>query len=441
MKTLLSCPFISSVTTLLFLHSTHDLIMSNNLAGIWNTLEDLYQELDLMNHLLADSVSIPIIPTDEETEEEMGRVTFWELLDHHTHMSLTEAEPVKPANSMWVKEFDWSVEKVMKLINKPSFNKDVDSNVINVLKKVHSIYWRQESTTNLLYILNIEVQPTLNQVEHGRSKLLQAQFKRVFLKDSETLLSLKKPLTIVVAVSELYTKELQRFLHMIGNLTKGEHTTSLSLIIVLMGQTTTSATEKILKEFSQQYSSIPLHKITSTEWLCRGHALSLALQHVRPTDILFLADIELEFDAIFLERCSAYPRQESLLYLPLPLTRYSNTLHSFMTKLTGATLSGHWIIQTRGLACVYASDILSAVMMEGKGIPREIHIDTVLETLVKKGLTVMQGPDNHLYRRYSKGQCGRALIGEPCSAEGENRDEKYALSQLSAYLLRQPMRV
>lgn len=440
MKTLFSCPFISSVTTLLSLHSTHDLITSNNLAGIWNTLEDLYQELDLMNHLLADSVSIPFIPTDEETEEEMGRVTFWELLDYHTHMSLTEAEPVKPVNSMWVKEFDWSVKKVMKLINKPSFNKNDDSNVINVLKKVHSIYWRQESTSKLVYILNIEVQPTLNQVEQGRSKLLQAQFKRVFLKDSETLLSLKKPLTIVVASSELYTKELQRFLHMIGNLTKGEHTVSLSLIIVLMGQTT-SATNQILKAFSQKYSSIPFQKLTTTQWLCRGHALSLALQHVRPTDVLFLADIELEFDAIFLERCSVYPRQESLLYLPLPLTRYSHTLQSFMTKLTGATLSGHWITQARGLACVYASDILSAVMMEGKGMPREIHIDIVFETLVKKGLTVMQGPDNHLNRRYAKGLCGRALIGEPCSAEGENRDEKYALSQLSAYLLRQPMRV
>ena len=428
---LLSCPFIHPVNTPQVLHNTHSLLTAGKVNTTRKKLEKIQQEMDLMKYLLEDIATTHPLQLSQERE----RFKIWELYDRTTIMSLTQEDPVEVENTMWEKQFDWLVHKVMNLINK------ADGMAYN-LRKIHSCYWRWENG-GLKFIINLEVQTFNNGKELGRSKYFQALLeRRVFLLGKQSLQTTDKKLTIVVIASELYSNELQNFLTLIKKLNT-RVLPSLTILVVRMGhKETNSPTEidKILIEFTNIFDILV---VSTPQWLCRDHGISIALQQVRPSDMLFLADLDLQFDHVFLTRCSLYPQIGKQVYFPYPLVEYGENVRSFISQLPSLSenhYNAYWIY-TSGLMCIYAADLISAVLQDDNGIPQEVHTQSIGGNLVRKGYRVLRGPDDNLWWILKDKDCGRVLVGEPCEnevGEKENKEnEELASVHLSYHLLQQ----
>jgi len=177
-----------------------------------------------------------------------------------------------------------------------------------------------------------------------------------------------------------------------------EHDQRINLFVVQMR----SAAEKqklrkitvmdpksIISLYETKYTKASFKVLDSPSLLSRAHGTSLVMKELRPSEILFLADLDLEFDVGFVERCRNYPLQGQQVYFPVMFAKINPSVLSYMNHTmlenTISQHSGYWLIHSYSVACVYAADLFATTSQTGfKGIPNEVDTIEVYNSLMEK---------------------------------------------------------
>ena len=427
------------------LYHIHSLIVTNKLNETEKALEVVQQEIDMMRHLLQDS---GVILYHQSAEEEEGlekelriieKTSIWDFTDQRSIMSFTTEGSLIPTDRAWDNQFRWAVEKAMKIIN------SIDGTSYTLLRVLSSYFMWNDKGLSL--ILNLEVQEPSSKYgmsqDDENTKYYQVHLERPVYSVLEHVYDPSYyKVTIVVIVSELYAAELKLFIDSVTSVIKKSRSgPSLTLLVVRMGHKEQGPPSKIDAVLQDPATTgLDVQLVSSSQWLSRSHGLSLAVKHMKPTELALLADVDIRFDSEFLSRCSVYPDIRRRVYIPFPTIGHSPMVQNLVSQLPPDTSSSHnyWFPST-GIMCLYVADLISVVMETGKGIPEEISTKKAFNSFAKKGYQVLQGLDPGLEWKIGSRDCGLVLLGEPCESEGISREESKVGSTLVSHYLAQQM--
>ena len=432
------------------MYNIHQFVVGRALNTSQHEMQSLKWSLDRMTELLPRSDQ-GLQTSYGEHEVEMSStddIVSWKLVNHDALLSDEENTPTREVPGVWQSELEVMMDTAVQYLN-------VWADSEYFYKRIVNAYWRVDPMAGIYYIIDFEASKSGN----GESAALLDRHRVTFTRSlnppevspPQSLVSSRQHVNIVVCLSSEHTGRLQQFMSRLETVL--EHDQRINLVAVQMR----SAAERqkprrtqnvidaksILSLYRTKYQSASFTVLDSPALLSRSHGIAVVLRESRPSEMLFLADLDLEFDESFLDRCRSLPLQGQQAYYPVVFSQSSpSVLASLNHSLLEGSVSrhsGHWLVGSYSTACVYAADLLAAsTQSELKGIINEVDTLEVYKTLVERGYEIIRGPDKQLKRVYStERSCDLDLIGlmhDSCKVKGDSHKPQYLQTQLSALL-------
>lgn len=407
------------------MYNIHQLVVNRRLNTSQYFAQELKQTVDQMVAFLPQSErdygksNGEVVPSREDIES-------WKLINHNRLMIECSDDPAIKIPGYWKTELDTLTSRAMEYLKSLHEDQQLE------LNRVVNAYWRLHPLSGLEYVLEFEAKTSHTQGDvNPPPRQFCAHLSRPYnppeVSPIQPQIRESKRVTIALIMTgeqlgmfEIFMKRLEQvlqqdqrlFLIVVKMKTEGERQTSKK-------SETDSTLESIIHSYETQYLRASFKAIISPYILSRSYGLALVLREVRPTDLLFLADLYLVFDTLFLERCRNLPRQGQQVYYPIPFAAdaVSNTTKVTAQGLGSRAVSsqlGHWLVKSRGLCCVYAADVLSSMQKTGgKGIPKEVDTEELLRQLIEKDYEVILSLDAGLWRAKPKESgCELDLVGD-----------------------------
>lgn len=426
----------------------HQFVVSRILNETQHELNQLKAAVDLMTEILPQSEFQS--HKNFELEEEVNskdEVPFWKLINHDLLMSDEENSPVMEVSTPWKDEINLLVRKAVDYLN------NLEGEEPYTFRKVVNAYWKVNPSVGIDYIIDFEAtRPSDNPLLP--SKRFRMDVRRDLNPPDVSPVQpypSDKYVNIAVFLTSEQTSQFHAFMKMLDGVL--HHDQRINLLVVMMKTASerqkprkTSNTldpKSVLSLYETKYPKAEFKVIDTSNLLSRAHGVSLVLRECRPSEIVFIADLDLEIDNSFVQRCRNFPIQGQQVYFPIMFAKANPTLLSDMghTMLEGTISphSGYWLVHSYSTACIHAADILAAISHSGfKGIPTEVGMMTVFDGLVAKKYEIIRATDKGLKRAYSaKRTCDLDLHGEihdPCTEEADSYTSLYMRTQLSELL-------
>ena len=430
------------------MYNVHQFVVSKRLNTSQHEIQELKMTVDRMaEHLPQTDIKTFHGKENNDVINSEDDIAAWKLINHNMLMSCVENNPASKIQTLWKNELDVLSSIAMEYLN--AREEDTYS-----FKRMVNVYWRVNPLLGTEYILDFEVKLAGTESDYNApSKSIRATLTRLYnepegnpiLPEAET----SRHVCIGVLVTSELVEKFQRFISMLEKVL--EENQRFDLIVVEMRTTTekqnlhkSNSLKSIVSSYENKYPKANFKVINSPNILSRSHGISLLVRELRPNDLVFISDLDLEFDTSFLDRCRNYPFQGRQVFFPIPFSKMDPSLvasmNHTMLENTITQHSGHWSVNSYSTACIYAVDILSNVQQDDfKGIPNEINMAEVYSTLVKKGYEVVRGVDKGLKRLHSSERvCDLDFYGEqhdPCSSPQGRYEMLYLKTQLSVLLL------
>ena len=211
-----------------------------------------------------------------------------------------------------------------------------------------------------------------------------------------------------------------------------------ALILVVFG----SEVETVNRTMSLYQASHPDADITVVAGegaFTRSVGLDTGMAHIDDSELAFLCDVDMSFDASFLDRCRLSTIQGSRVYYPEFFKHYDmNYVYKFKRKPAEIGIKrehGHWASYSYGMACMYKSDYLASGGFD-TGITGWGGEDVNLfERVLKTGVDILKAPDPSLRHRYHEKTCSLSLSREQFTTCISSRNEGLAdRMQLAEYV-------
>ena len=428
------------------MYNIHQLVVSNRLNDSQYFAQELKQTVDTMAAFLPHSEgnyahsSYEVVKSREDIQQ-------WQLITDNKLMVRDSNNPASKIPQFWKKELDTVTNGVMGYL--ASIHDDQQLK----FSKMVNTYWRLHPLTGMQYIIDFEAK-TSSPTDQTPPTRFFAKLWRSYNPPEVSPVQLQvkssKRVTIAIVITMELEDELKAFMKRLGQrvLVQDQR---LDLIVVNMrtegdrqvskkSTLDTTSLESILHSYQAQYLRASFRIISSPYILSRAHGLALVLHEVRPTDILFLADLHLSFDASFLDRCRNIPLQGQQVYYPIPFANESVEMGIFNGTRQGLLpQAGHWLVKSHGLSCMYAADVLSSTQQGGKGVPKEVDTAELYQGLLKNDYQVIRSVDSGLWRKQSDDSvCELELVGkeqDPCKiGHGYSYNQIRVRTQLSQML-------
>ena len=170
------------------------------------------------------------------------------------------------------------------------------------------------------------------------------------------------------------------------------------------------AATTLINLYKKKYSGADLRLISTRRPYSRKETIELASKEYPTYELLFLADIHIDFTFHFLERCRMNAMDSQQVYFPTVFSPYNpgdfykeRLLHPFAIKFSIGAKQGTWMQESHHLTCLYNSDLLSLIE-SGRDL-RESEW-SLLELVVKQGrLRVFRAVEPGLVHLWQDG-CG-----------------------------------
>ena len=436
------------------MYAIHQQMAAGRLNQSQYVLQETKNSLDQMDDLLPQT-NIHSQQDIQETAVDRDDVTSWKLINGNLLMSEEEGAPALKIPAVWKKELDILIGKSMEYL--ASWDEETNYS----FKRIVNGYYQINPQTGIDYIIDFEGKQAAAQSEDDFS--LPAKHFRVALSRKFDSLEINPVLLRVPGVEEKHVtiavfmiaaehdEKFQNFMKMLKRVL--EHDQRVSLILVKMSSnnervqkksTTASVPDprSIISLYETKYPQVSFTVLDSPTLLSRDHGIALVIRELRPNDIVLLADLNSEFDSGFLERCRSIPLQGQQVYIPIFFSKADpSLLQAIEHEVIADSISehsGHWMVRSNSVICLYAGDVLAAAQQPGaKGIPSSVNVDEMYRALIEKGYEVVQATDKGLWRVYDEGEkgCGRMVGEEVCSGDnGQDYAELYTKMQLSVAL-------
>lgn len=425
------------------MYNIHQLVVGSRLNSSQHFAQELKQTADRMMSFLPHSKTAYAL-TSIDMAKSREDIAAWQLINHNRLMERDSEDPARKVPGFWNNELNSLTSRIMGYLTSLNDNQQL------VFSRVVNAYWRLHPLTGMQYIIDFEAKSEVAKGEQIAAPLLRfsSHLSRAYsppeLSPVQTQVKSSKRVTIAIVMTAEQESELQTFLKKLEQVLNED--LQLDLIVVKMrtdkdrqaSKKPDSSLETILHSYEMRFSKATFTLVSSPYMLSRAYGLALVLREVKPTDILFLSDLYLAFNTSFVDRCRNIPLQGQQVYYPI----------IFAPSASGATTSdnsitfqsGHWLVKSRSVACLYAADVLSTQQAGGKGIPNEVDTDQLYQGLVEKEYEIIRSVDSGLWKRSvpENSACELNLVGEeqePCRTVHKCSFEKLQLStQLSQML-------
>lgn len=431
------------------MYAIHQLMVAEKLNSSHHQLQQIKSSLDLMDDLLPQ---VDIHARKENQQASMTRedIVTWKLVSNNFLLSEEENAPVVKTPALWRNEFDSLIDKCKDYLSTWEEGSYTFKRIVNA-------YFRVIPRTGIDYIIDFEGKEVNSEDEFSTSKHFRVTLSRQLnsLEVNPVLMKAtgvnSKHITIAVVMTMEHLEQFKSFMARLEKLLEFDQKIDLFIVNMKMKSkqggkeksTFVMDVRSSLDLYKTKYPKASFNVMDSPNLLSREHGISLVIRELRPNDIVFLADLELELDPGFLERCRSIPLQGQQVYFPIVFSKTEPSLlretNHEMWEDAISPHSGEWLILSNSFACLYAADILAAAQQTGtKGIPNSIATGDVYRTLVEKGYEVIRATDRGLRWRYDGGrECKGQLTGKGEGEYGSDiRDysELYSRMQLSALL-------
>ena len=432
------------------MYTIHQSVVGRRLNATQHKMHSLKWGLDRMTELLPHSDQslhssykqhINVVSTDD--------VVSWNLVNRDVLLSEDENTPTRNIPSVWRSELEAMMEKAVQYLN-------VKDETHHFYKRIVNAYWRVDPMVAIHYIIDFESskpdQEDKSSVQINRHRIT---FTRTLnppeVSPPLSLTSSHQQVTITVCFTSEHLERLQQFMRRLEVVL--EHDQRIHLVAVQMRSPNEKQKSRksqnvidakaILSLYQTKYPSASFTLLESQALLSRSHSIAMVLRESRPSEVLFLADLDFDFDGGFLDRCRSLPIQGQQVYFPIV---FSLTNPTFLASLNHTVMegtvsqhTGHWMVPSYSAACVYAADLLAlSTQSDLKGMLNEVDIVEVYRVLMERGYEVVRAPDKQLKRVYSMGRtCDLDLVGlthDSCKIRGNSHESEYLQTQLSALL-------
>ena len=434
------------------MYGVHQGVVGSRLNATQHKMHTLKWALDRMSELLPSSsrhtLAAPSVQGGGSDVVSVDDIVSWKLVDREKLLSDDEFTPTRDIPGVWKSELDAMMDKSVQYV---STKEDTQL----VFKRVVNAYWRVNPMSAIHCIIDFETSRPQTAEDKPQANRYRITFSRPLNPPeiSHTLPPVEAHVKIVVCFTSEYVERLQGFLHRLESTLDRDQRVSLVAVQMRSGaekqkpwhSRSTVDPKSLFSLYHSKYQMASFTLLESPALLSRSHAISITLRESRPSEILFLADLDLHFDEAFLERCRSLPLQGQQTYFPIVFSlRNPALLTSLNHSLIEGSVSqhtGHWMVNSYSVACAFAADILtlSSQSSEAKGVLNEVDMEEVYSALLEKGYEMIRAPDKALKKGYNDGSpCDLDLIGltvgEACVAPADSDEPQYLQTQLSALL-------
>ena len=399
------------------MYNIHQLVVSQRLNDSQHFAQELKRTANQMTALLPRSEHTQVEDYREMVEMRTDIVS-WNLINHKKLMSADSDDPATLVPALWRQELDTISNRAMEYLSASREDQQL------VLNRIVNAYWRHHPLKGMEYVVDFETKSPPPQ--KGESSIVNrycAHLSRSYGPTEVSPLQQQakdsRRVTVALVMTGDQVDILQTFLKELSLVLDVDQKVDLIVVKMRTEREKQRASEvdldAVLQPYETQYSRASFKVIHSPYVLSRPHGLAMVLHEVKPTDILFMADLYLTFNASFMKRCRHLPLQGQQAYYPIPFAVESNT----NTEKAVSSASGHWLVKSRGTACAYAADVLSSMQTDGKGISKEVDPELLYKRLLEKDYEVIRSVDRDLWRLGSV--CESRMIGDeaPCDPAAE----------------------
>ncbi len=432
----------------------HQLMVAQRLNQSQHLLQEIKNSIDQMDDLLPQT---NVHPQQDMLETAVSRdsVIPWKLINSNLLMSEEETSPALKIPAVWKREIDVLVEKAMEYLT------SWDDQATYSFRRIVNGYFRVDPHAGIDYIIDFEGKQAPPTAETKDDFSLPAKHFRVTLSRKFDPLEVnpvrlrptgaeEKHITIAVFMTVDHNEKFQNFMEKLKILLLADQ--RINLIVVKMStsneralkkSTTTSLLDasSLIGQYEREFPQASFTVLESPSLLSRDHGIALAIRELRPNDIVFLADLNFEFDAEFVERCRSIPLQGQQIYFPIFFSKSDSSLSKAIPMNVTPIISehsGYWTVAgSNNAACLYAADMLVTAQSPGaKGMPSSVNVEDMYRTLVEKGYEVVKATDRGLRQVYDgERRCGGMVgEGEGVCSEQQNYTELHSRIQLSVAL-------
>lgn len=414
------------------MYNIHQLVVSKRLNDSQHFAQELKQVANQMTAFLPRSESTHTQGNGDVIKSRTDIVS-WNLINHNKLMVKDSDDPAIQVSALWSQELNTINTRTMEYLSVLHEDQQM------ILDRVVNAYWRHHPSKGMEYIVDFETKSSPSQENENPSTnrfcaYLSRSYNPPEVSPLQPQVRDSKRVTIAIVMTGDQIDALEIFMKDLSQVLSEDQ--RLDLIVVKMRtskdrQGKNVDLDSVIHPYETQYLRASFKTVNSPYILSRSHGLAMVLHEVRPTDVLFLADLYLTFNASFLERCRNLPLQGQQVYYPIPFATESDSTDG--TIISSAF--GHWLVKSHGMGCVYAADVLSSMQAGSKGIPKEVDSEILYRRLLEKDYEVIRSVDSGLWRRQVKeSDCELHMVGdeqELCEvvAYGELRD-KTQLSEM-----------
>lgn len=129
----------------------------------------------------------------------------------------------------------------------------------------------------------------------------------------------------------------------------------------------------LLDLYRKKYPEADLRLITTRRSFSRKETIEIASKEYPTYELLFLADIHIDFSMQFIERCRMNAIENQQVYFPIIFSPYdpaefhkSRILYPYATKFKISEKVGAWMPESFHLVCVYNYDLVKVINVDQK---------------------------------------------------------------------------
>lgn len=420
------------------MYNIHQLVLARRLNNSQHRLQEVKENLDKMSALLPQSEQTShSLSSESDDVQSAGDLAPWQLVNDNLLMVQDEDNPAVKVPPLWRAELDAVVAKSITYLHTSQGNQDQ-----MMFSKVINAYWRLHPIAGMEYIVDLETKSSdlAEKTYPLASSRFLVRLSRMYSAPEANPVQLQvgepKRVTIAVVLSGGELNVLQNFMKRLEEHVLGQGDQRLDVVIVKMmsegegggesyrqkrraaeEEEASLSLEDIMSPYRSHYSRASFRVIESSNLLSRSRGLALVLQESRPTDLLFLSDVFLEFNTAFLERCRHLPIQGQQVYYPIPFAVAGGKTDDSDRSISISPEWGHWLTQSHSLGCISAADVFSSLQQAGeKGMTHEVDSEELYESLVESGYEVIRVLDSGLWKghdpRKESPSCELDFVGE-----------------------------
>ena len=175
------------------------------------------------------------------------------------------------------------------------------------------------------------------------------------------------------------------------------------------------ATTTLLDLYKRKYPDADLRLVTTNRPFSRKESIEISSREYPSFELLFLADIHIDFSLQFLERCRMNAIENQQAYFPAVFNPYNpgefykyRVMHPYAIRFQINKEQGSWMHENYHLACLYNYDLIQVLGL-GRGL-KEREWSLIQLVLKYRKLTVFRAVEPGLVHLWQDG-CSEEDLG------------------------------